>query len=117
MKCPLCDQGILKKGNSKEEMFGIELGEFPARICSHCGESFTDEETTVKIQEVAKQKGLWGLEKKTTISRTGNSLAVRIPQPLVRYLQLREGEAVYIHPDKDRLVVEPVEKVHLLTDR
>ena len=64
MKCPLCDQGILKKRNIKEEMFGIELGEFPARICSRCGESFTDEETTIQIQEVAKQKGIWGLEKK-----------------------------------------------------
>lgn len=110
MKCPICEQGTLKKGTIKEEMFGVFLGEFPAEICSKCGESFTDEETTRKIEEIAKKKGLWGLEKKTTITRTGNSLAVRIPKPLVEFLKLREGEAIYIHPEKQKLVIETIGK-------
>ena len=54
MKCPICDKGILKKGKIKESMFGIYLGEFPAEICSECGESFTDSETTKKIEETVK---------------------------------------------------------------
>ena len=108
MKCPICEQGNLQKGKIKEVMFGISLGEFPAEICSQCGESFTDEETTRRIEGVAKKKGLWGLEKKTTITRTGNSLAVRIPKPLAEFLKLKEGEAIYIHPDKQKLVIEPV---------
>ena len=108
MKCPLCEQGTLKKGKIKEEMFGVYLGEFPAEICSKCGESFTDEETTRKIQEIAKKKGLWGLEKKTTITRTGNSLAVRIPKSLAEHLMLKEGEEIYLHPEKGKLVIEPV---------
>lgn len=108
----------MKKGIIKEEMFGVYLGDFPAQICSRYGESFTDQETTRKIEEVAKKKGLWGLEKKTTISRTGNSLAVRIPQSLVQYLQLREGKEIYLHPEKGKLVIEPVGKEDfILTDR
>lgn len=108
MKCPMCDQGILKKGKTKEEMFGEYLGEFPAEICTKCGESFTDEETTRKIELEAKKKGIWGLEKKTTITRTGNSLAVRIPKPIAEYLILREGEAIYIHPEKKKIIIEPI---------
>jgi len=37
-------------------MFGVYLGEFPADICSKCGESFTDQVTTRKIEEIARHK-------------------------------------------------------------
>lgn len=77
-KCPLCEKGELKKGKIKETMFGVFLGEFQVEICSSCNESFTDEETTRQIQELAKKKGLWGLGLKTKVTKTGNSLAVRI---------------------------------------
>ncbi len=108
-KCPLCEKGELKKGKIKETMFGIFLGEFPAEICSSCSESFTDEETTRQIQELAKKKGLWGLGVKTKVTKTGNSLAVRIPQKLAKFLKLREGEETYIHPDKNKLIIEPLD--------
>ncbi len=109
MNCPICDKGTLKKGKIKEEMFGVYLGEFPAEICSGCGESFTDEKTTKEIEKVAKVKGIWGLEKKTKITRTGNSLAVRIPKPIVDFLNLKEGEDIYIHPDNNKLIIESLE--------
>jgi len=108
MKCPICNQGTLKTGKVKEEMLGEYLGEFPAEICTQCGESFTDEETTRKIELEAKKRGIWGLEKKTTITRTGNSLAVRIPKPIADHLILREGEAIYIRPDKKKIIIEVI---------
>ncbi len=108
MKCPICDQGTLKTGKIKEEMFGEYLGEFPAEICTRCGETFTDEEITRKIELAAKKKGIWGLEKKSTITKTGNSLAVRIPKPIAQHLLLREGEAIYIRPEKKKLIIEPI---------
>ena len=40
MKCPICEKGILKKGKITEHMFGVFLGEFPAEICSKCGEIY-----------------------------------------------------------------------------
>lgn len=106
MKCPVCEKGTLKNGKIKEIMFGIYLGEFPAEICSKCNESFTDEKTTRAIEEVAKKKGIWGLGKKTKITKTGNSLAVRIPKEIANFLNLKEGNDAYIHPDKDRLIIE-----------
>lgn len=109
VKCPVCEKSELKKTKIKETMFGVFLGEFPAEVCSSCGESFTDEETARQIQEIAKKKGIWGLGVKTKITRTGNSLAVRIPQKIAAFLNLKEGEEAYIHPEKKALVVEPME--------
>ena len=106
MRCPVCEQGTLKKDKIKEMMFGIYLGEFPAEICSKCHESFTDEKTTRAIEYAAKKKGVWGLGKKTKITKTGNSLAVRIPKEIANFLKLRNGKEAYIHPDKDRLIIE-----------
>ena len=106
MKCPICEKGSLKTGKVKEEMFGVYLGEFPALICGKCGESFTDENTTKLIEEAAKSKGIWGLGRKTKITKSGNSLAVRIPKEIAEFLNLKEGTEAYIHPDKNKLILE-----------
>lgn len=45
--------------------------------------------------------------KKTKITRTGNSLAVRIPKEIADYLNLKEGEEAYIHPEGKKLVTGP----------
>jgi len=106
MKCIICNKGILKKGKIKEHMFGVYLGEFPAEICNKCNESFTDSKTTRKIEEIAKKKGIFGLEKKTKITKTGNSLAVRIPKEIADFFKLKEGKEAYIHPEGNKLVIE-----------
>ena len=106
MKCPICNKGTLKKRTIKEFMFGIYLGEFPAEICTNCKESFTNQETTRAIENEAKKKGIWGLGKKIKIIKTGNSLAVRIPKEIAQFLRLKEGNEAYIHPEKDKLVIE-----------
>ena len=85
---------------------GFFLGEFPTDICDNCNESFTDQETTRKIEEIAKEKGIWGLGVKTKVTKTGNSLAVRIPKKIADFVKLREGEEAYIHPDAGRVVIE-----------
>lgn len=106
MKCPICNKGELKKGKTKETMFGVYLGEFPAVVCPKCGESFTDSATTKRIEEAAKEKGIWGLSAKTKLTMTGNSLAVRIPKKIAEYLHLKNSEEVVVYPENNRLVVE-----------
>ncbi|MBI2664333.1 AbrB/MazE/SpoVT family DNA-binding domain-containing protein [Candidatus Woesearchaeota archaeon] len=106
LKCPVCDKGNLRKGKIAEAMFGVSLGAFPALICSKCGESFTDEETTRKIQAAAKKKGIWGLGMKTKVTKAGNSLAVRVPKAIADFMDLKQGQEAYIHPEKDKLVIE-----------
>ncbi len=85
-------------------MFGVYFGEFSAEICN---ESFTDEKTTRAIEKEAKEKGIWGLGKKTKITKTGNSIAVRIPKEIANFLKLKVGNEAYIHPDKNKIIIEP----------
>lgn len=54
--CPICEKGKLKKGIIEEYMFGIYLGKFPADVCTGCNESFTDANTTKKIEESVRKK-------------------------------------------------------------
>lgn len=105
MKCPICN-GKFKKGKVKEYSFGVYLGEYPAELCTKCGESFVDSETMQKIEDKAKKLGVWGLGVKTKITRTGNSLAVRIPKKVADFMKLREGTAVYLHPEKDKIIID-----------
>lgn len=105
-KCPICERGTLRPGNIQETMFGVNLGEFPALLCSSCKESFTDEQTTKSIEAAAKKKGIWGLGVQTKITQAGNSLAVRIPKKIADYLKLQKGNDAFIHPEEGKLVVE-----------
>lgn len=106
MKCPICEKGNLKKGKMKKYFHGVYLGEFPAEVCTGCKESFTDSETTKKIEAAAKNKGVWGLGASTKITKTGNSLAVRIPKKIADFLKLKAGKVAYIHPEGRKLIIE-----------
>src|SRR5207244_13121799 len=94
----VCGKGRLRRGRIREQMFGVDLGEYPAEICDSCGESFVDSEAMKKIETRAKAIGLWGLAKKVSIGKSGNSLVVRIPADLARFLQLKGGEDALVPP-------------------
>ena len=106
-KCPMCRNSTLKKRTEDEEMFGVHLGKFVKLVCDDCGESFTDEIVTQAIIKRAKEKGIWGLGKKLKIMKTGNSLAIRIPKPIVDFLNLKQNREIFIRPEnKSKLVIE-----------
>ena len=105
--CPVCGKGKLRRGETKEEMFGIDLGTYPADVCRECGESFIDEDAMTRLEARAKELGLWGLAKKVKIARSGNSLVVRIPVELVKFLDLKGGEEALVRPEgREKIVVE-----------
>ncbi|MBI4393693.1 MAG: YgiT-type zinc finger protein [Euryarchaeota archaeon] len=105
--CPSCGKGALKRSKTTETMYGIELGRFPADVCGSCGESFVDETVMKAIEARAKDVGVWGLGRKLKISRSGNSLVVRVPADVAKFLNLEEGQEVYVHPEgKEKLAVE-----------
>ncbi len=106
VKCPICEKGELQKSKVKEEMHGVYLGEYPAEICKSCGESFVDSEAMRKIEEKAREKGVWGIGKKIKITKVGNSIAIRIPKIIADFMHLHEGEEAYIYPEKNKLIVE-----------
>ena len=106
-KCSECNGRMIRK-EVDFKIYGVSIGKFPAWICPKCKEELFDEETSRRIEKVAKEKGLWGLGKKTKITRTGNSLAIRIPKEIVNYLNLKDGEEAFIYPDGKRIVIEEI---------
>lgn len=106
MKCPSCNQGTLKKATIREEQYGVFLGEHEGLRCSRCRETFFDEKTTNTIMEKAKEKGIFGMEIKTKIGKSGNSLAVRIPKKIADVVDFKEGKEVRIHPAGKKIIIE-----------
>lgn len=106
MKCPICE-GKIKRKEAPYSIGGVSLGIFDARVCTSCGEVFFTEASSDAIDAKAKERGLWGLEKKGKIGYSGNSLIVRIPKKVAEFMKLKKGEGIVIKPeDKRRLVIE-----------
>jgi len=97
-KCAMCD-GKMKRGIVPYSVYGMEIGKFPAMVCSKCGEQWFDEKTARKIEEIEKSKNLFGLSKETKISYSGNSLILRIPRKIAKFLNLKKEEPVLIYPE------------------
>jgi len=106
-KCPMCGKGSLIRKKVDETMFGVNLGRFTEWVCNSCGESFTDENTTQAIIDLAKQKGIWGLGKKVKVVKSGNSLVIRIPVEIADFMGLEKGQELFIRPEgKSKITVE-----------
>ncbi|MBS3156612.1 AbrB/MazE/SpoVT family DNA-binding domain-containing protein [Candidatus Woesearchaeota archaeon] len=105
-KCYICEKGNLNKGKVDYKLHGVNLGKFDAEICDRCGETFFDEETSRKMTKTAKEEGLWKLEAETSVTQSGNSLAIRIPRKIAQFLNLRKGTLTRMHPEEDKLIIE-----------
>lgn len=104
-ECPICP-GKLVKREVNFSLYGESLGRFKADVCDKCGEEFFDEESSKKIDEAAKEKGLYGLEANTKISEVGNNMAIRLNKRLIEFFKIKKGEEVTVYPEnKNRLVV------------
>lgn len=105
--CPLCGRGTLRRERVRETMFGVDLGEFDAEVCNACGERIFDEAAARQMEARAKKGGIWGLGRKQKVAKSGNSMVVRIPADLAKYLHLKPGKEVFVRPDgAGRFVVE-----------
>lgn len=104
-KCDECGGKLVEK-NVDFNMFDVMLGKFPAEVCSKCGEEVFTEETSAKIDTVAKEKGLYGLAASTTVGKSGDSLDIRINKRIAEFVNLQKGQTVMVHPEgKNRIVI------------
>jgi YgiT-type zinc finger domain-containing protein len=104
-KCVLCE-GKLNQKIVDYKIYGRSIGKFPALVCDSCGEQWFDEETSKKIQEKEKKGGLFGLSRETKISYSGNSLIIRIPKELAKFMNLKKETEVIIYPeDKNKIAI------------
>lgn len=105
-KCYICENGNLTKKKVDYKLYCVNIGKFDAEVCNKCGEIFFDENTSKKMTEIAKKKGLWGLQTKTKIGQAGTTLDVRLPKRIIEFLNLKKGKEVEIYPEgKNKLVI------------
>ena len=96
----------MKSKNVDYFLYGVKIGNFPAKACEKCGETYFSEETSKKITEITKQKGLWSLQAKTKVGKVGTALDIRLPKNIIDFLKLKKGEEVTIYPEsKNKIVI------------
>ena len=98
--------GIMVRKKVDFSMYGVSLGKFEAEVFKKCGEELFSEEVSDQIDEVAKKKGLWGLEAQTKVGKAGDSLIIRVNKKIADFYDLKQGEEVTIAPkDKEELCI------------
>ncbi len=106
-KCYMCEQGTLKNEKAPYVLLGELIGYFPAEVCPLCKEVFFSEETSRKITDATKAKGLWGISARTKIGEAGNTLDIRLSKKIIELMHLEKGKEVTVYPEsKKRLIVE-----------
>jgi hypothetical protein len=99
--------GKLKITHTQVEFFGIDFGIRECEVCAKCGSEFLSEEVLEEIEQEVKKKKLFGLEKQAQITKSGNSLVIRIPPEIVKFTDLRYKDFVRIYPSgKNKIQVE-----------
>ncbi|MBI2670539.1 hypothetical protein HYX18_00965 [Candidatus Woesearchaeota archaeon] len=90
--------GILKKSHTNVEFFGIDFGIKECEVCTKCDSEYLSDEVLDEIEQEVKKKKLFGLEKQAQITKSGNSLVVRIPPEIVKFSGIRYKDLVRIYP-------------------
>lgn len=99
--------GRLKKSTTEVEFFGIDFGIQPCEVCTMCGSEYLSQELVEKIEKEVKKRGLFGLERRSKVTKSGNSLVIRIPKEIAESLRLEKDTNITIYPaEKRRLIVE-----------
>ena len=105
-KCYICENGNLRKEKLDYKLYGVLIGKFDAEVCDKCEETFFDEDISKKMTEIAKKKGLWGLQTKTKIGQSGTTLDIRLPKRIIEFLNLKRGKEVEVYPEgKNKLII------------
>lgn len=102
--------GKLKNGHTEVEFFGIDFGVRKAEVCTRCGAEYISQELMEELETEVKRRGLFGLERRGHVAKSGNSLVIRIPKEIIDSLKIRRDMPVIIYPsDSKKLVIEVAE--------
>lgn len=99
--------GTLKKAHTQVDFFGIDFGVRKCEVCTKCGTEYLSDKVLDEIEQEVKRKKLFGLEKQAQITKSGNSLVIRIPTEIAKFSGIKYKELVRIYPTvKNRIEVE-----------
>lgn len=99
--------GRLKRSVTEVEFFGIDFGMKEADVCTKCGSEYLSQELMEEMEAEVKRRGLFGLERRGRVAKSGNSLVIRIPKEIADSLKIKQDLPIVIYPSEPRkLVVE-----------
>tara|TARA_Y100000310_G_C20649244_1_gene798446 strand:+ start:1086 stop:1433 length:348 start_codon:yes stop_codon:yes gene_type:complete len=99
--------GTLKKSHTQVEFFGIDFGIKECEVCTKCGSEYLSDETLDEVEQEVKKKKLFGLDKQAQVTKSGNSLVVRIPPEIAKFVGIHYKDRVRIYPTgKNKIELE-----------
>ena len=90
--------GTLKESQCPVEFFGIDFGIKKCEVCTNCNSEYLDEQITAEIEEEVKKRKLFGLETKVTVTKSGNSLVMRLPPEITKFANIHYKDILRITP-------------------
>ncbi|MBA7517679.1 hypothetical protein ES705_09733 [subsurface metagenome] len=89
------------------EHLGIDFGLRKGTVCTSCGDEYISDEVWEEIEKKAKELGLFGLERKVKIRKSGNSLVITLPPDIAEFLGVKPQTLVSLLPlDKGKLEIQ-----------
>ena len=101
--------GKLKTTFVEVEFFGIDFGVKRASVCTECGSEYLPQEVMEEVETEVKKRGLFGLERRGRVAKSGNSLVIRIPKEIVESLKIKRDLPIVIYPSELRKLIVEVE--------
>jgi len=99
--------GKLKRSHTEVEFFGIDFGVKQANVCTECGSEYLPQEVMEEVETEVKRRGLFGLERRGRVAKSGNSLVIRIPKEIAQSLKIKRDLPIVIYPSEPRkLIIE-----------
>lgn len=99
--------GTLKKSHAQVEFFGIDFGVKECEVCTKCNSEYLSDEVLDEIEEEVKKRKLFGLEKQAQVTKSGNSLVIRIPPEIAKFSGINYKDSVRIYPlAKNKIEIE-----------
>ncbi len=99
--------GTLKWSGCPVEFYGIDFGIRKCEICTSCGSEYLDDNTMQEIEQEVKKRKLFGLERNISVTKSGNSLVMRLPPEITKFTNLHYKDNIRIFPtSKTKIEIE-----------
>ena len=90
--------GELVNSQCEVEFFGIDFGIKKCEVCKNCNAEYLDNETMKEIEKEIKKRGIFGLEKMVKVTKSGNSIVIRIPPEIAKFSDIDYKSIIRIFP-------------------
>lgn len=99
--------GTLKPSQTKVEFYGIDFGIKQCTVCTSCGSEYLNQETLQEIENEVKKRGIFALERKVQVTKSDDSLIIKIPPDIADFLGVHNKSFLRLIPvEKGKMEIE-----------